>query len=154
MFEDQSINANEWYWSFGDSTFSTAQNPAHTYYQEGEFYVQLIVENEFCIDTAWASIQLEEELIFYVPNAFTPDGDDLNNVFLPIFTSGFNTFSYHLSIYNRWGELIFESYDINLGWDGTYKGKNVQTGVYTWGIEFDDINNLEHRYTGHVVLLK
>jgi trimeric autotransporter adhesin len=56
--------------------------------------------------------------------------------FLPVFTAGYDPFDYNLQLFNRWGELIFESHDVQLGWDGTYKENTSQTGVYIWKIEF------------------
>jgi gliding motility-associated-like protein len=82
-----------------------------------------------------------------------------NQTFKPVFTSGFDPYDYNLFIYNRWGELIFESKDANFGWDGTYGigGQNlkVQDGAYTWKIEFKTLQSDERkRVTGHVNLLK
>ena len=107
------------------------------------------------MDTLTKVIFIAEELIFYVPNAFTPDGDEFNDTFFPVFTSGYDPYDYHLTILNRWGEVIFESYNAAKGWDGTYGGTLVQDGVYVWKIEFGDINNDEKYYhTGHVTVLK
>jgi gliding motility-associated-like protein len=75
-------------------------------------------------------------LLYYIPNSFTPDGDKFNQVFAPVFTSGFDPYDYKMTIYNRWGELIFESNDTQVGWDGTYGGKLVQDGTYVWSIQF------------------
>ena len=74
-----------------------------------------------------------EELI-YIPNTFTPDGDENNNTWLPVFTSGFDPQDFYLTIYNRWGELIFKSYNSTIPWDGTYNNTKCQDGVYTWGL--------------------
>jgi gliding motility-associated-like protein len=76
-------------------------------------------------------------LIYYVPNTFTPDQDEFNQTWAPIFTSGFDPFEFHLSIYNRWGELIWESFNPNASWDGTYGNHTaVKEGTYTWEIVF------------------
>ena len=77
-------------------------------------------------------IQIEEEVIVYVPNTFTPDGDEYNNEFFPVISAGISEDGYALLIFNRWGELIFESHDLSIGWDGTYNGEIVQDGTYTW----------------------
>ena len=72
-----------------------------------------------------------------MPNTFTPDQDEFNQTWAPIFTSGFDPFDYHLSIYNRWGELIWESFNPNTSWDGTYGTHTaVEEGTYTWEIVF------------------
>jgi gliding motility-associated-like protein len=75
--------------------------------------------------------------LFYVPNTFTPDGDEFNNVFIPYISGNIIPETYSMSIYNRWGELIFQTKDINIGWDGSYSlARKCQDGVYTWEIEF------------------
>ena len=76
------------------------------------------------------------ELLFYVPNSFTPDGNEHNNVFQPVFTNGFDPYDFHLEIYNRWGELIFESYNYAEYWDGTYNNIPCPVGLYTYKIQF------------------
>ncbi|MFT5802391.1 MAG: gliding motility-associated-like protein, partial [Nonlabens sp.] len=154
-FVDQSVNASTWNWYFGDGTNSILQNPKHTFEDIANFEVQLIVANEQCIDSITRLITIQEELIFYVPNTFTPDGDQYNNTFFPVFTSGFDPFDYQLIIFNRWGEVIFESFNSENGWDGTYGGKLVQYGTYTWKIEFGDINTDErHIVHGHVNMIR
>jgi gliding motility-associated-like protein len=114
-----------------------------------------------CTDTAWAVVTIEEELIFYVPNTFTPDDDNYNQTFEPVFTSGFDPYDYHLTIFNRWGEVVFESYNHEIGWDGTYGGVNggqifsCQDGTYTWKIEFKVRTNDERKaVVGHVNLIR
>ena len=103
-------------------------------------------------------IRIFEELIFYVPNTFTPDNDDFNEVFKPIFTSGFDPFDYKLLIFNRWGEVVFESNDSDVGWDGTYGADSdriVKDGTYVWKIIFKTKKNDERIVeVGHVNLLK
>ena len=98
---------------------------------------------------------MNEELLFYVPNVFTPDGDEHNAIFQPVFTSGFDIYNYHLTIFDRWGEILFESYNSTVGWDGTYGGSLVEDGVYVWKIDFKDINS-DKMFTqsGHVTVLK
>ncbi|GAB5419127.1 MAG: hypothetical protein Crog4KO_06350 [Crocinitomicaceae bacterium] len=155
-FQDQSNNASSWEWDFNGDASSTLQNPSHNFGGVGSFTVTLHVTSPAgCVDSFQVYIDIKEELIFYVPNAFTPDADEFNNVWQPVFTSGFDPYDYHLSIYNRWGEVIFESYDHTVGWDGTYGGKLVADNVFTWVIEFGDINNDErHTVNGHVTILR
>jgi gliding motility-associated-like protein len=125
----------------------------------GSYPVTLIVStNEGCTDTTEAVIIVQDRIVFYVPNTFTPDFDKFNQFFTPIFTSGFDPFDYHLSIYNRWGELIFESFDAQIGWDGTYGASSTQIvkdGTYIWKIEFKEtMSDKRHTHTGHVNLLR
>jgi gliding motility-associated-like protein len=79
-------------------------------------------------------VQCPQELL-YIPNSFTPDGDEHNNTWLPIVTSGFDNTQYKMTLYNRWGEIIWESHDIKEGWDGTFNNRMVPAGIYTWKVE-------------------
>jgi gliding motility-associated-like protein len=143
-------------WDFGDGSGSTDQNPLHTYNPLGNYTIVLYVSNGICHDYESKSIIVEEEILFYIPNAFTPDGDPFNNSFRPVFVSGFDPYDYHLTIFNRWGEIVFESYNAANGWDGTFGDSAiVHDGVYVWQIEFGDINSDEkYTHTGHLTLLK
>lgn len=96
------------------------------------------------------------DVIFWVPNTFTPDGDQYNQTFFPIFDSGYDPYSFDFFIYNRWGELIWESHDVSVGWDGTYNdGMKCPDGTYTWKIKFKLLNNDEKQTVlGHVNLIR
>jgi gliding motility-associated-like protein len=162
-FNNSSIGAVDYSWNFGDNTpLSTLVSPSHNYPENfiGNYMVELIAYSEFgCTDTAYSFIQINEELIFYLPNTFTPDGDMFNQTFQPVFTSGFDPYDFTLLIFNRWGEVIFESHNSEIGWDGTY-GSNynqglVQDGTYTWKIEFKLRQNDERKIVvGHVNLVR
>lgn len=163
QFNNLSTGAATYFWSFGDnSDISTETNPSHSYPfdQPGSYSVMLIANSTLgCSDTAYSYVEVLEELIYYVPNSFTPDGDIYNQTFEPVFTSGFDPFNYNFMIFNRWGEMIFESNDPSIGWDGSYTmNGNVHTchsGVYTWRIEYKLKNNDEKTViTGHVSLLR
>jgi len=91
----------------------------------------------------------------YIPNTFTPDGDYYNQEFKPIFQSGYDPSDYHLIIFNRWGEVLFESYDALYGWDGTYGGQLLPQGTYTWKIDFKvSANDARAQELGHVNMLR
>lgn len=96
------------------------------------------------------------DVIYWVPNTFTPDGDQYNQTFLPVFYSGIDPYSYDFYVYNRWGELIWENHDFQFGWDGTYNdGMKCPDGTYTWKIRFKLINNDEKQTVfGHVNLIR
>jgi gliding motility-associated-like protein len=163
IFTNESIGATSYYWTFGDATQpSTDINPTHVYpdVESGNYLVTLVAYSPLgCSDTALAYINVVEELIFYVPNTFTPDDDNYNPVFQPVFTSGFDPYDFTLLIFNRWGELIFESHDASIGWNGSY-GSNgeiemCQDGTYTWKIEFKTkLNDERKMVVGHVNLLR
>jgi len=110
-------------------------------------YIVTGTDGNGCTDTAYVTIQIQEDIIYYVPNTFTPDGDVFNHTFQPIFTSGFDPFDYTLLIFNRWGEIIFESHNADIGWNGNYGGEDVQDGVYTWKIEFKTTQIIAKHYT-------
>ena len=154
---NSSQNANAYAWNFGDGTTSVATNPSHTYPGTPASYtIQLIAFSPFgCTDTAYATVVVEEELIFYVPNTFTPDDDEFNQTFNPVFSSGFDPYDFNMLIFDRWGEVIFETNNAEIGWDGTYHGKLVQEGTYTWKIEFKTSKNDARKIAvGHTNVLR
>ncbi|MFT5860931.1 MAG: gliding motility-associated-like protein [Flavobacteriaceae bacterium] len=160
-FTNQSTFSDTYHWDFGDlNSTSSEVHPEHFYgYEGGDYEVTLIamsIDNGYCQDTITTIITIDEVVLFYVPNSFTPDGDMHNNTFLPILSSGYDPYDYHLSIFNRWGEVIFESYDVQYGWDGTYGGQGlVQDGTYTWTIEFkESMTDQRHSKNGHVTILR
>jgi len=156
-FTNTSTNATIYTWEFGDETTSSQTNPVHTYEDEpGVYHIVLYATNAAgCRDSAVAVVSVVDELIFYVPNSFTPDGDEFNNVFLPVFSSGFDGQSYTLLIFDRWGEVLFESHNVDFGWDGTYIGQLCKEGTYTWKIIIKERNKDKHNeYVGHVNLFK
>jgi gliding motility-associated-like protein len=159
-FNNQSLYATDYIWNFGDaSALSNEVNPTHNFPEEGDvFYpVTLIASNYLgCADTVTQFLNVKSIIIFYIPNTFTPDGDEYNNVFKPVFESGYDPYDFHMAIYNRYGEMIFESYDVNGAWDGTYGTRElVQNGVYTWQIEFKEkYTDKRHTHSGHVTILR
>ncbi len=157
-FDNQSTLNAQNQWSVDDGTFSSVENPIHDFPlgEVGNYAVQLIVTSDAgCKDTAMRIIYVKDQLLFYCPNTFTPDGDEFNNTFKPVMESGFDAFSFVMKIYNRWGEEIFVSNDILTGWDGTYGGKMVMNDTYVWVVEFkSDNDDNKFRYEGHVNLIR
>jgi len=156
---NESVGANSYNWDFGDgSAYSSEFSPIHEFPSEegGAYLVTLIAYSAFgCPDTISQLIVVNEEPIYYVPNAFTPDNDNFNEVFKPIFTFGFDPYNFNMLIFNRWGEVLFESNDVEVGWNGTYGGNIVQDGVYIWKITFK-VKGVDKRQviTGHVTLIR
>ncbi|WP_341901592.1 Ig-like domain-containing protein [Fluviicola taffensis] len=156
-FTNTSTNATSYSWEFGDGATSNQTSPSHTYAETpGVYHIILYASNAAgCNDSAVAVVSVIDELIFYVPNSFTPDGDEHNNVFFPVFSSGFDGQNYTLLIFDRWGEVIFESHNVEFGWDGTYIGQLCKEGTYTWKILIKERNkDKHHEYVGHVNLFK
>ena len=133
-FENNSSFANTFSWYVNDQFFSNATNPNYLTSDENQLLFTLIAENEGCQDTFEVLVPLIENTYLYAPNCFTPDADEFNPTWKPILSDDFDLTSYQLMIYNRWGELIWESFDYSEAWDGTYgnKGIEVQDGTYTW----------------------
>jgi len=140
-FTDESIGAISWNWDLGDGTTSINQNTAHSYENPGVYSIELIVENEFCSDKFEVLLRVGEELIIHVPNSFTPNEDGINDLFGPVI-SGADLAGFEMLIFNRWGELIFETSDISRRWNGSRSGNAsndasgyyVPNGVYIWQI--------------------
>ncbi len=160
-FTNLSSFADSYLWMFSDDSPNvTSVNPIHQFpsNKENIYTVQLNAYNAHgCNDSIIKMIRIYEEDIYYVPNTFTPDGDEFNETFQPVFTSGFDPFDFTLLIFNRWGELIFESHDASKGWSGTYgvDGKKCEDGTYTWKIEFKTTADDERKIVvGHVNLIR
>lgn len=158
-FTNNSENASSYEWNFGDGTYGFGFEPIHLFPAEpADYVVSLVAMNEVgCTDTAYVSIHVEENLIYYVPNSFTPNDDEKNQVFLPIISQGFKPGTYLLRIFNRWGELVFESRDPYTGWGGDYgpNHTNCQSGTYTWVLNFQVLQSQEDKeIKGHVNLIK
>lgn len=159
-FIDKSVGATTWLWQFNDpfatnnNQTSTLQNPSHYYSNQGEYCIDLLVTNNFgCSDSTNKCIKIELEFTIYVPNAFTPDDDRINDIFTAV---GINIIEFEMYIFDRWGEEIFYTNDINKGWNGKAKGGNLSAkqDVYIWKINARDIFNIDHFLTGHVTLIK
>ncbi len=160
-FTDQSLGAISWNWDFGvpfnSSDSSTLQNPAYTYADSGFYSVQLIIANAFgCRDTAIQIIEIQPEYVIYAPNAFTPLNNDGNNDYFMPKGIGIDPNNFEMTIYDRWGNQIYKTNDINKGWDGKANGGNkvAQIDVYVWKVKTKDFKGNNHEYIGHVTLVK
>lgn len=156
-FTDLSFGPEFWEWTFDKEGSSEEQHPKFYFPREvaKEYDVMLVVSNsDGCIDSLEKTVVISPEYLIYVPNTITPDGDVFNEVFKPYF-NGIDIYNYSLRIYNRWGELLFVSYDPSKGWNGTYGGEVVESGVYVWHISTDEVDTdkkIEHY--GHVTVLR
>jgi PKD repeat protein len=179
-FTNNSLGATTWAWNFGDGTSSSLQNPpSHTYADTGTYCVTLVVTtgNAVCVDTIVHCVEVTAEFDFYIPNAFTPNGDWDNEFF---FGKSRGVKDYTIRLFDRWGNLIWdchkEGYRADLDqnsaeglssvckWDGTVTNSGadlngsskqlVQEDVYVWKVELTDIFNNEHKYIGHVSVVR
>lgn len=125
-------------------------------YPFGIYTIEAWFESQFGCDAlpvtyTLTTTECDDSTTMYAPNAFTPDGDQYNNVWLPI---GYNWKETHYIIFNRWGEIIFESYNGNVGWNGTYAGRDCQEGVYIYKLSWIDKKDDRYIKYGHITLLR
>ena len=151
-FDNRSSNATLYSWDFGFST-STLSDPCVDYPPVvGFFPVKLVGENVFgCKDSITKLIEYRDIPLVYVPSSFTPDDDGINDDFFPVVRG---VISYSFSVFNRWGELIFESKEIGKGWNGKHKSELSMNGIYIYHVRVILPNNSTQEYTGHVQLLR
>ncbi len=150
-------DATNYLWDFGDDTKTTLVNPSHKYGNTPNIYIiTLNAYNKItsCNHDTTIEVEIFDEIYCYVPNSFTPNGDELNNEFKPILSGSVAEENYSLYIFNRWGQLLFESHNKNVGWNGAFGNKISAPGTYIWKIEFTDtINKVKHMKTGHINLV-
>jgi gliding motility-associated-like protein len=162
-FYDQStvgLPITKWHWDFGDifvaPTYDTAntQNGAHTYNTPDTYPVKLIVTNSFgCIDSITRLLKIEDDYVIYIPNTFTPHKAGNNDVF-KVSGIGFQSEGFIMSIYDRWGNMIYQTTDINKGWDGKIRGNILaNTDTYVYRIKIKDYMGREKTYVGHIIVM-
>jgi len=151
----------DWYWTFGDhnNSSSTEQHPFFEYpvtneTDTGTFLVRLnVTADNGCEAYDTGNIHIGPDITVFIPNAFTPNnfGESINDRFYVI-ADGFETFE--IAIYNRWGEKLYQSADIKEGWDGRYKGEDVQQDVYVYVVRVTSLGGKELEYYGTITLLR
>jgi gliding motility-associated-like protein len=151
-FTCESIGAAGWLWDFGDpdsgpDNSCNLQNTSHEYAKPGEYTVKLYITSPHgCLDSTSRMLRIDDVPLIYVPNAFTPDGDGLNDIFIP---KGYlnDWVFYEFSIYNRYGQRLFITNDIYQGWDGIYEDELCMGGVYAWKVR------LRHKPDSEIITL-
>ncbi|HQV76664.1 MAG TPA: PKD domain-containing protein, partial [Flavobacteriales bacterium] len=160
-----SANATQYQWDFGDGTFSTEDQPLHYYQQPGVFDVQLIANNDWnCPDTflVLGAVTALSAGTLEFPNAFSPNANGPsdgvydthsfdNDIFFPLHEG---VADYELEIFNRWGELLFVSNDVKIGWDGYYRGRPAKQDVYVYKARAKFSNGEETMLKGDVTLIR
>lgn len=154
--DGSSEDVNYWNWNFGDgdSLAPDTKNPVHTYSgKEAIYLVTLNVSNGACANSTSHTVTIGPEYAFYIPNAFSPNNDEINDVFGG---KGKGILKFQLSVFDRWGNLIFKADDINKTWNGRANGGAdvAQQDVYVWKADVTDIFKKEHKYMGTVTLVK
>lgn len=158
-FTDQSIGANAWSWSFGDMNppaTSTLQHPTFYYPVSGCFDVVLeVTSSNGCTDDTTNEVCIDPDVAIYVPNTFTPNGDGSNDLFFAQ-GIGLDPDRFEMWIFDRWGNLIFYTDDLNEGWDGTVQTHTdlCQVDTYVWKIRCIDMLDKKHSLIGHVNLIR
>ena len=159
VFINNSTNAVDYFWDFGDGNNDSIYNPNAYEYEindETFFIVTLHGTTDLgCTDSLHLEIFVNQDAIIFAPNTFTPDGDGLNDSWFPTISSGIDEDFFVVQIYNRWGELIFEAKDFYSAWDGTYQGKQGTIGTYTYRINYKEKQTeLREVIVGHVSLVR
>lgn len=152
---DASSGADFWAWDFGDLQTDSLFNPVpHTYADTGIYLITLVTSTQYgCIDTAYQTIIIEPDFAFYIPNAFSPNDDGINDTFTG---KGVFITQFEMMIFDRWGNMVFYSNDLSKPWDGrANNGPEIaQADVYTYLIKLSDINMKKHKYKGIVTLVR
>lgn len=163
-----SDGATTFFWDFGDGSTSmwTTEMQMHTYYEVGEFDIMLVAKNQYeCLDSIYKKIRIHDEYAFYAPDAFTPNGDGVNDLFYVI-GHGIDKSQFRLVIYDRFGSKVFETeiWDEEnphrMAWDGSHNGsvskgdKIISNGMYRWYASFVDFVGKPHEESGTVTLIK
>ena len=158
-FINQSYLGEYYQWTFedGEPATSSEENPEVTFSNEnpGEYLVTLTVTTEEgCRDSVANLVEIVPDILFFAPNTFTPDGDNFNETW-KISIDGINIYNFDLYIFNRWGEIVWESHNPEGEWDATYGGKPVPEGAYIWILRVADYTtDQKYEFNGHINLLR
>lgn len=161
MQDKSSFDVVDWKWFSPGSTpsISSSQNPAFQFPEGvvGVYPITLAVTTDRgCVDTVTYYFNVIQDILFYAPNTFTPDGDEFNQLWLPQIT-GIDIFDYDIFIFNRWGEQVWESHDPSVGWDGTFggNGKLIQDGTYVWRARVSNLYDDSHvEFNGSINIVR
>jgi len=157
QFTDKSSDAyglTYWTWSYGDGSTlnNNGENPSHTYQDTGTDRASMIVMNNHgCTDTATNCLVIDPEFNLYIPSAFSPNGNGVNDIFIP---KGNYIKNFEMYIFDRWGMKLFYSNNILNGWDGRLNGVMSQEDTYVYKIKVTDSKNIQHSYIGSITLVR
>ena len=159
-FEDESDVSQgylNYYWDFDglNDTLINTQSPEFVFNEIGTYSIKLLVEsNKGCLDSVFQEIVVKDEYTFYAPNAFSPNSNIFDNqTFMPRII-GVDPDNFHMIIYDRWGQKIFETFDIYHPWDGKSYGQDVEkASTYPWVVIYKDLHGGDHRKSGTVTVI-
>lgn len=151
-FHNQSQNAVRYHWSFGDGGTSTATDPVHAYNRTGSYQVCLTAYNaQGCSDKVCRTVSADITPLADVPTGFSPNGDGSNDV---LYVRGYSIQTLDFKVFNRWGEMVFETQDQSVGWDGTYKGKPQEMDAFAFTLQVVFYDGTTFKKQGNVTLLR
>jgi gliding motility-associated-like protein len=152
QFHNLSVNATRYKWSFGDGTGSAEVDPSHLYKQTNSYTVCLEARNEdSCPDTVCKTVYADIHPAVDVPTAFSPNGDGQNDI---LYVRGAAIQKMDFKLFNRWGQLIFETTTLERGWDGTFNGKQQEMESYAYVLDVEFIDGSTVNKSGNVTLLR
>lgn len=148
----EGLDKFDWYLISNEGPLSANKDTRYLFEKTGTFPIAMVVTNKWgCADTSIKTIFVEPDFSIYVPNAFTPNGDELNDTFIPVLNS---VKIYNLKVYDRWGALLFQSIEPATGWPGTFNGENCKGDVYIWKIELSTLSGEMKKLNGTVTLIR
>ncbi|MEP7168931.1 MAG: PKD domain-containing protein, partial [Bacteroidota bacterium] len=154
-FTDNSTSADYWTWDFGDNYgTSSKENTLYAYRDTGTYRITLMVENTYgCLDTSYGEVVIEGAFTIYIPNAFSPNNDGKND-FFSVYGIGIQKMD--MFIFNRWGDKIFHSDNVNKPWNGFSELKNTycKEDVYVYLVKVVDLKGDTHELKGNVTLVR
>lgn len=146
-------------WFLNGSPIGNGLDISITYDEPGEYQLVAIGYND--IGCPGVPVVLDiivtqcDPLIYWIPNSFTPDNNEFNQTWGPVLTSGYSVDNFEITIYNRWGSIIWQSNDVSAKWDGTFNGMIVPDGTYTWTMRFDLADTDGKKFvSGHVTIVR
>ncbi len=155
-FSNTSINATSWLWNFGDTTSSVEENPEHIYSDVGTYPVTLYTSTiNGCVDSITYMLLVKDIITNYIPNAFTPNKNEHNDVF-NIYSYGISPDNYELLIFDRWGNRVFKTNNLHEGWNGALNnvGDVLEMNTYVYHLSYQELTGKKRNIIGHVTLLK
>jgi gliding motility-associated-like protein len=154
IFENASTSASNFNWYLDGVKIGNKNPLEYQFLETGCYDLKLIASNQaMCSDTIEKEICVTEGFNFWMPNAFSPDGDTKNDILIPQGT-GWMPDDYTFEIFDRWGELIFKTDDPTMAWDGKVRGSKGTDEIYVWHVFLKDIYDKEHEFRGHVLIMR